>query len=649
MIDNKVYYIGPDDLYNKEDNLLYEIKSIEDCLEWIKDKDSIALDTETEGFFNHKNRIIMLQLSDGKDVWVIDTRANRDYFSKLKPYLESKLILGQNLKFDYKFLKFEGVELENIYDTFLAECILTNGKEWLIIKEGKKPRYGRQLGLGEITKRYCNATLNKSIRNQFIGLNGQPFTHKQIVYGSEDVLYLHPIRSKQNIRADKYQLHEIIELENKACLAIADIEYNGIKLDINKWLELAKNVDSRIPEYEIELDNLVLNNPKLISFINTSPQLDIFGGVGRKVNISWSSPIQVTRLLRILLNKQDLEGSNEKEIAIYQYDYPLIKKFIDYKKDAKLASTYGDSFVKFINPVTGRVHGEFWQILNTFRVSCGGDKDTGKSAVNLQNLPAKNEYLNCFIAEKGKKIVGIDYKAQEGRIAACFSKDRVWLDTFINEKDLHGEVCKMMFGITDDLVKTYPEFLRGKSYRDVAKTINFMALFGGTKWKLSKVLQVSLEEADDLLKKYFAATEQLQGFLDKCAKYGLKFGYIRTGKPYSGIRWFPKWKLNLDSYKDSKIIGDIIRACYNTPVQGTAAIMTKLALIYIRKYIKDNKLQDKVKLIHVVHDATYTEVDENFAKEFSTIQSNLMIDAGKPFVEELQMLTDITIADYWKK
>ena len=508
----------------------------------------------------------MFQLSDGKDVWVIDVRYSRkEIFSKLKPYLETKLILGQNLKFDYKFLKFEGIELDNIYDTFLAECILTNGKEWLILKEGKKPRYGRQLGLGDIAKRYCDANLDKSIRNQFIGLNGQPFTHKQIVYGSEDVLYLHPIKDKQSIRADKYQLHEIIGLENKACLAIADIEYNGIKLDIAQWLELAKAVDNKIPEYEKELDDMVRTNPKLSKFINNTPQLDIFGGNDRNVMLSWSSPTQMLKLFKVLLNKPGLEGSSEKEIAIYQYDYPLIKRFIDYKKDAKLASTYGDSFVKFINPTTGRIHGEFWQILSTHRVSCGGDKATGKSAVNLQNLPAKNTYLNCFVAEKGKKIIGIDYKAQEGRLAACFSKDEVWLDTFISEKDLHGEVCKMMFNIDDSLVRTYPEFLRGKSYRDVAKTINFMALFGGTKWKLSKVLQVSLDEAEDYLKKYFAATKQLQAFLTKCANYGLKHGYIRSAKPYSAIRWFPKWKANLDSYKDSKIIGEITRNSYNSP------------------------------------------------------------------------------------
>lgn len=645
--DNKVYFIGQEDLYNdKESSPLYEIKSIEDCLNWIKDKGWISLDTETESFFNHKGRIIMLQLSDGKDIWVIDTRNNRSCFNKLKPYLESKLILGQNLKFDYKFLKFEGIELNNIYDTFLAECALTNGKEWFNPSTGKM---GRELALDKIAKRYLGVSLDKSVRNQFIGLNGQPFTYKQIVYGSEDVLYLHKIKEKQTERADLYELNEYIELENKFCLVLADIEYNGIGFNSEAWLKLAKEVDKKIPEYEKELDDMVLKEPLLSKFINKTPQIDIFEGTDRNINISWSSPTQVLKVFRTLLKDNTLESSGEKEIAKYQYDYPLIKRFIDYKKESKLATTYGDNFVNFINPVTKRIHGEFWQILNTARISCGGSKSGGKSSVNLQNLPAKNEYLNCFIASPVRKIIGIDYKGQEARVAACFSKDEVWLKTIKEDKDLHSEVAKLMFGITDKEVKDKPEFLRGKSYRDIAKTINFMALFGGTKWKLSKVLQNSLDEAQELLNKYFQATNQLQGFLDNCAKFGLKYGYIRSAKPYSAIRWFPGWKENLDKYKDNKIIGEITRNSYNTPIQMTSAIITKLALINLRKYIKDNNLQDKVKIIHAIHDAILTDCDNDIVEEFSKIQANIMAEAGKVFITELSLDTDVTIEDFWKK
>lgn len=643
-MNNKINFVGPEDLYREEDNHLYNLKTIDDCLLWLGNKESIALDTETTGLDCHTCKIVMLQLSDGEDVWVIDVRG-KNYYNKLKPILENKLILGQNLKFDYKFLKKEGIELNNIYDTFLAECALTNGKEWLL-PSGK---YGRELALDKITYRYLGIRLDKSVRIQFTGLNDNPFTYAQIIYGAEDVLYLHKIKEFQEVRANKYELTEYIGLENKACLVLADIEYNGMGFDANSWLKLAKEVDKKIPLYEAELDELVLNNPRLSKFVNKSPQIDIFGGTGRKVLVEWSSPAQMLKLFKVLLNEPNLSGSGEKEINRFQYDYPLIKRFIDYKKDAKLASTYGDSFIKFINPITRRIHGNFWQILVTGRVSCGGDKSTGKSSVNLQNLPARNEYLNCFVAAKGKKIIGIDYKGQEARIAACFSKEETWLEAIRGDKDLHSEVAVLMFGIALEKVKDKPDFLRGKSYRDIAKNINFMALFGGTKWKLSKMLQNSLEEAQELLDKYFSATKNLQLFLNACASYGLKRGYIRSGKPYSMIRWFPNWKLNLDKYKDSKDIGEITRNCFNHPVQSTAAICTKLALIELRKYIKENSLQDKVKITHVVHDAIYTEVDEDFTEEFSQIQGDIMKEAGKVFIQDLVMDIDITIDDYWTK
>ena len=619
----KYFIDGNNDLVESK---LYIRTDYESLLEWVEDKEELALDTETEGLFNHNKRIVMLQLSDGIDSYIIDTRGN-DYVKRLKGRIEHKLILGQNLKFDYKFLKMEGVVLRNIYDTFVAECILTNG-----LKD-------RELGLGAISEKYIGKSLDKSVRNQFINLNGAPFTEKQIVYGSEDVEGLFLIKDAQMKDIKKWELEDVLNLENKACLALSDIEYNGFKLDTSKWLELAENKESKLPMYEVELDSMVVDNDKLKKFRNEGLQIDIFGGLGRAISIKWSSPTQVLKLIKAL--GINVTSSSEKEISKFQDEHPIIKRFIDYKKDAKLITTYGKDFVKWINKYTGRVHTNFWQIVDTARVS--SDKP------NLQNLPAKNEYLNCFIAEKGWKIIGIDYAAQEARIAACGSKDDLWLATFLQGKDLHSEVCKLMFGIDDSLVKTKPAFLRGKTYRDAAKTINFGVLFGMSEFKLSKALSISTEEAKNLIEQYFQATKQLKSYLDNCANYGLKNGYIRSFKPYSAIRFFPDWKPKLDRYKDSKIIGSITRACYNTPIQMSGALMTKLALVNIREFIINNKLEDKVKLIHVVHDATYCEVREDFAEEFSEIQSNLMIEAGKQFNLQLPMLTDITITDCWSK
>lgn len=631
-----IYFIGSKRFIKTD---LYIESTIQDCYNWLINLRSIALDSETEGFFDHKNKIIMLQLSDGIDTYVIDTRSNN--INILKPILESILILGQNLKFDYKFLKKEGIVLNNIYDTFLAECILTNGLE------DKSIGLKRELSLEALAKKYCNVKLDKSVRNQFHKIRGTPFTDNQIVYGSGDVQYLFKIKELQEIEIAKYLLENVLDLENKACLALADIEYNGMLFNPTEWIKLAEKAENNIKKYQVELDDLVLQEPKLKKFVKKSEQLGMFDIVDRKVSINWDSPTQMQKVFKDL--GLELESSSEKEIQKYQYEYTLVKKFIDYKKDSKLVTTYGKDFLRYINPTTKRIHADFWQILDTYRVSCGGSKSKNRNSVNLQNLPAKNEYLNCFIAEPGFKIIGIDYAAQEARIAACGSKDTMWLNTFKEGKDLHSEVCKMMFNIDDFLVRTKPDFLRGKTYRDVAKTINFGVLFGMSKFKLSNTLQISIEEADELIKKYFKATKELKSYLDRCSNYGIKNGYIRSFKPYSGIRFFPQWKEGLDNKKDFKIVGEITRASYNTPIQATAALMTKLALVKLRKYIIDNNLEDLVSIVHVVHDAIYTECKEEYSKDFSDIQSKIMIEAGEEFNLELPMDTDVTITDFWSK
>lgn len=606
----------------------YESKTIEQCIEWLLTLEEVAIDTETEGLFDHKNKVIMLQLSDGEQGWAIDTRNNSYLGMVMTVILANKIkLIAQNFKFDYKFLKKAGYTTRQVFDTFLAECILTNGMK------------DRQLSLDALAIKYTDYILDKSTRNQFLGLNGKPFTDNQIIYGLKDVMCLPEIKRRQIEELNKLDLMPITELENAVTLALGDIEYNGLKIDREKWKALAKVKAAKIPQHEKELDDMVLAEPKLKKFWKKYTQVSMFEVEERKVSVSWSSPAQVLPLFKEL--GLPLTSSSEKEINIYQNDFPLVKKFIDYRKDLKLVSTYGENFLDYVNSTTGRVHTDIWQIVETHRVSSNNP--------NLQNLPASNEYLNCFIAADGFDIIGIDYAAQEARIAAAKSKDEVWMATFIEGKDLHSEVCKMMFHITDDLVRTKPAFLRGKSYRDAAKTINFGVLFGMSKFKLSKSLSISVEEADGLIKTYFEATKGLKKFLDTMSAYGIKNGYIRSFKPYSIIRYFPEWREGLNRFIDFKTYGEIERACYNTPVQGTGATMTKRALVKIREFILDNNLSELVFLIHVVHDATYTECKTEISEWFSKEQARLMIEAGEEFDLGIPILTDITIEKFWTK
>lgn len=623
-----IKFVGNAELVKSD---LYTVVPMSDCVNWLNSINEVDLDTETEGMFNHNNKIVMLQLHDNGITYVVDTRYND---IKCLNKLETMTVNGQNLKFDYKFLKFHGIELDNIYDTFLAECILTTG-----LSE-------RQLGLAALADKYCGIKLDKSVRNQFIGLGGQPFTESQIVYGVGDVTCIREIKKKQLERAKNLDLLNVIKLENDACLALADIEYNGFKLNSSKWVELAKNAESNVALYENELDSMVKSDPRLTKYVLNKVQGNLFAGFeegfehDRDINIKWSSPIQVFKVFQDLGLK--IESTNEKEISKFQNNYPIVKKFIDYKKHQKLTTTYGMDFLKYINKYTGKVHTSFWQILNTGRISSG---ESGKhsQAPNMQNLPANNDYRNCFIPDYGNKIVSCDFSGQELRLVAFVSKEPVWMDAFNQGKDLHSEVAAMVFDIDISKVKDKPDFLRGKSYRDIAKIVNFGLVYGMSEFKLSNTLSIPVEEAKDMINKYFKNLPKLSEFLKTAANYGKANLMIRTCKPYRRIRFFD------DPKGDNKLIGEIERASKNTVIQGSGADMCKLALVNIRKYIKQHNLQSKVKIVMTVHDQIDCEVIADYAEEWSKIQKKLMEDAGSVIIQGIPVLSEITISDCWTK
>jgi DNA polymerase-1 len=453
-MNEEIYFVGGEQLVKSD---LYKHSSINECKEWLDSLDYVCLDSETQGFFNHKNKMVMLQLYHKGIGFVIDTR----YVSiKLLKRLQDILVLGQNLKFDYKFLKLEGIELDNIYDTFLAECCLTNGLE------------DRELGLAALAKKYCNIVLDKSVRNQFINLQGQPFTENQIAYGLKDVSCLEEIKFKQEIEIDKLEINGWVNNEMEACLGIADIEYNGMGFNKEAWLELAEKAGNNLSTFEKDLDYLVETEPKLQKYVSKFIQGNLFAEIdpsfehGRSVKILWSSPTQMLKVFTDL--GLELESTGERFLTKYQNQYPLVKRFIDYKKEQKLVTTYGKDFLDYINPVTGRIHTSFWQILDTSRLSSGD-----KTSPNMQNLPAKPEYRACFIPRNGFKLVTCDFSGQELRLTAFGSKEPLWVDAFNEGKDLHSEVASMVFKVPLDKVKDKPDFLRGKSYRDAAKTVNF--------------------------------------------------------------------------------------------------------------------------------------------------------------------------------
>jgi len=608
--------------------------------DYCKSKDVLAIDTETSGVDWNSKKILMFQIGDDDSQFVIDTR--NVSIDPLKEILESKLILAHNVKFDYKFiLNNYGIRLKNVWDTMLAECVIHCGK--------KNVGYS----LNVLCERYLGESLNKSTRSQFSALkNGQPFTIEQIEYGAKDIEYLTILRNFQLNNGIKHNnLEEIMNLENRAALAFAEIEYNGMSFDTEAWLKLAEQADKSYIEKEKELDYLILSDPRLQSFVLPGIQTDLFGATPKKTSVLWSSPTQVSKVLKVL--DSTIENTNMRELFKRQKKYPLIKTLIDYRKEGKLVTTYGKDFIKHFNKHSQRVHTLFWQILNTGRVSSGQrrSKTNPNQAPNMQNIPAIDKYRNCFKARNGWKIVTMDYSGQELRLIAQGSQDPIWLKAFKEGKDVHGMVAALIFNIDISRVRNKPEFLRGKSYRDVAKTINFGLAYGMSYMKLADTLNILQLDAKEFIDRYFNQLPAIKKFLKSLGNYGKRNGYIKTFKPFRRIRWFEDHE-NLDKMtnRDRMIrLGEIERASKNTPIQGSGADMIKYALALIIEHINEYKFHNKVKIVSQVHDEISCEVRDGFTDDWVIVQETLMLEAGKHICKDVDMVVDYTITQEWSK
>ena len=579
----------------------------------------LGCDTETSGLKWLEDTLLMLQIFDGKDNYLIDCQTV-DISPLQDIFLNENIVkIFHNTKFDYKFLKHNGIETENVYDTMLVEKIINGGRK------------GMRFGLKDLMRKYFNIDMEKEVRSSFVGHKGD-FTKAQMAYGLDDTVKLLEIRDLQLKEVEKWGLDKVVKLENSATLALADIEYNGLYLDKESWEAAAKVVKKRIDTLQLELDDDVAEAyPKY-----KEQQTDLFGG-GRAATINWDSPKQVLELMQNFDPKLESAGAPAlKHIRKFE----LVDKYVEYKEKSKRYNAYGPDFYKYLH-ADGRVHTSFDQILDTGRVSSRGP--------NMQQIPADNTYRNAFVPKDPDYVyVSSDFSAQELCIIAFGSQDPVWLSVLRKGGDLHGTCAELIFGekwkklgANNDERKNTPE---GKKLRTHVKTINFGLAYGMAAFSLANQLDITEKEAEALISKYYEVFPSIKGFLENLGRYGKENGHIRTYAPFRRIRFFDTWQGKDTPKKD---MSKIVRASKNTPIQGSGADMTKLALVMLRKLLKDNDYP--VKVVLTVHDEINTIVHKDFAEEWAEILRKLMEKSATYIVGEGLLKSDPTISKQWEK
>ena len=612
----------------------YHNCSLQTCINYCNSKTVLAIDTETEGFDFLNDRMTMFQIGDQDTQFVIDTREIN--ISDLRGVIENPNIVKvlHNSKFDYKFIKrWVGANLVNVCDTMLQEKLITCGKASMSVS------------LANTLSRRLGITLSKEERNSFLNLQGRPFTYSQIEYGAMDVLYLISIREKQLVEIKSLNLETVTDLENKAVIVFSEIEYEGILLDQERWLGLSDiNTKKTIESIQV-LDNAVISHPQLQKY-NLPIQGDLFSENTKSTYINWNSPSQVLRLFQHMV--PELEDVNGKNLLKHKKN-EIIKRYIQYKEQAKLSAAYGEQFFKYLNKSDNKVHTNFSQILDTGRVS--------SSKPNMQQIPGNNIYRNCFLAPEDWVFVSSDYSSQELNVIAYGSQDPVWLKALEEGQDLHSVCAELVYGDQwTNAAEDNCNYLKAKgkcncpqhkTLRTNVKTVNFGLAYGMGPKKLSETIEVSLSDAKALIKKYFEAFPSIKGFLDKLGAFGIEHGYIRTFKPFKRRRWFDNWYPKMYSDKGAEF-GSIERASKNTPIQGSSADMTKLALIYIHNEIQES-WEDKVKIVMTVHDQIDTICHKDSAQEWAVKMTELMEIAANVVIPNGLLKADTNISKTWEK
>lgn len=661
-----------------------EIKviTVEKSLELLEPLQIVGLDTETRGIDPWTKELLSLQLGCFDFQIVIDCLSID--VRRYKDYLESdRLFLGWNLKFDIKFLLKQGIVLKNVYDGFLAEKLM-----WLGYPAGMHSMSLRTAG-----EHYLNVELDKSIRGKIIWAG---LIDEAVIYAALDVKYLEPIRQKQLEQLAKQDLLTAIDYENKFVLPLAYCEFCGVKLDETKWRAKMIKDQARVNNALTKLNEWFLENEKGSKYIKVDNQGDLFSGFNLtpRVTLNWNSSTQVATLLK----KYDVEvevfdkdtnkfkDSVDAKVLKPQADKcSLIPIYLDYKEAVKVTSTYGENFLKQINPVSGRIHTNYSQMgADTTRITSGGkDKENNIEYVNLLNLPADAETRECFCAEKGNKWISIDYSGQETYLMASIANDKAIIDELTNGSgDIHSLTAYMSYHEIprDTPIKEIKK--KFHNLRQEAKGIEFAINYGGNADTIARNKGIPIEEANVIYNSYMSGFKGLKAYQDFRRKDWFDKGYILLS-PITGHKAYVyDWKELKqeqatmsepgfwDEYRELKAAQpnhpkvQMVKHFFkrrsasekqsiNYPIQAAGSFCLRVALIYFFSYLRKHNLLFKVKICVTPYDEVNCEAPEEVAEEVAQTLYNCMVKAGNYFCTKCKLdadisrLEDCSLPTYW--
>ncbi len=558
-----------------------EKKLIELCNKICSQK-SVCFDTETTGVNPLLSELVGLSFAykEGEAYYVPiddDREKAQQKVDIFRPFFEDEKIekVGQNIKYDILELRNYDIQVKGkLFDTMIAHYLIN-------------PEIPH--GMDYMAKMYLNYTTIHI--DELIGPKGKNQKNMRDIdqetvckYAAEDAditLKLKNILEKE-LRENK--LEQLFnEIESPLIYVLADMEWTGVRLDLEALEQLAE-------EYRKEMNQI---------------EKEIIEMAGIEFNIN--SPKQIGEILfdkmKIIDNPKKTKtgqySTSENELEKLRSKHPIIEKILEQRSLKKLLSTYIEAFPQLINPKTGKIHTSFNQTATaTGRLS--------SSNPNLQNIPIRNErgkeIRKVFIPDKGCTFLSADYSQIELRIMAHLSKDKNMIEAFNKGQDIHAATASKIFKIP--LEEVTPDMRRK------AKTANFGIIYGITPYGLSQRLGISRSDAKKLIEEYFTTFSGVKRYMDESIAKAREQGYVET--IFGRKRFLP----DINS-QNAIVRGYAERNAINTPIQGSAADIIKVAMNKIYKRLSDGGY--KSKMILQVHDELDFNVHMNELDEVKNI------------------------------
>ncbi|MDP4262721.1 MAG: DNA polymerase I [Bacteroidota bacterium] len=579
-------------------------KAIKKLVSELKKHDEICFDTETTGIDANDAELVGLSFAvEAGEAFYIPCPADQGKTKEILSYFESlfndkkKTWIGQNIKYDMLVLKWYGVEIAGqLFDTMLAHYVIEpDGKRGMDILSAKFLDY-EPVHIEEL--------IGKKGKTQ--GNMRDVELEKIKDYAAEDAdITLQLKKIFVPLLKEKEVERVFNEVENPLVKVLADMEYEGIKVDTEFLADYSKQLEKEAKKAEES----------------------VYKQAGVRFNLA--SPKQ---LGEVLFDKLKLDPSAKKtKTGQYQTGedvllklavkgHQIVDDILAFRELTKLKSTYVDALPQLINRKTGRVHTTYGQA-----VAVTGRLQSNNP--NLQNIPVRTdrgkEVRKAFIPRDSKHILlSADYSQIELRIVASISGDKNMCDAFKKGTDIHTATASRVYNV--------PEKEVTKEMRYKAKSVNFGIIYGQGAFGLADNLGISRTEAKEIIDNYKKEFPGIQKYMDDTINFAREHGYVQT------LMGRKRWLRDINS-ANFTVRGFAERNAINSPIQGTAADMIKLAMQKVHAAMKKEKMQSKMLLqVHdeLVFDALKSEVKELKPLIIEAMQSAMPLPYKVPVIAE---------------